>query len=106
MTPPEIVTIALDFDKTFTVDPLLWLTFVRGAQLRGHTVVMVTGRSDRVMHSDPTRHWGNEVRAALAEVGLSIPVVFAGELPKRVAARMANYMVDIWIDDDPEHVGG
>lgn len=106
MTP---IAIAIDFDETFTADPSLWTVFLFHAAGRGHRVVMVTGRADRVMYSDPSRHWGDEVRAALREVELDrlpLPVVFAGEKPKRLAAAEAGYAVDVWIDDDPEHVGG
>lgn len=102
------LTIAIDFDKTFTADPVMWRRFVVLALGSGHRVVMVTGRADRVMHSDPSRHWGNEVRAALAEQRLTVvlPVLFAGDMPKRLAAEQAGYQVDIWIDDDPENIGG
>lgn len=100
------LTIAIDFDGTFSADPPLWAVFTFYAVARGHRVVLVTGRSDHVMYSDPGRHWGNEVRGLLAEHAVDdlLPVVFAGGRPKRVAALAAGYTVDIWIDDQPESV--
>lgn len=103
-----MVTVALDYDGTFTAAPSFWRKFILMAIDAGHTVIMVTGRSDRVMHSDPLRHWGEEVRSALRMQGLTdiLPVVFAGDKPKRLAAEQAGYKVDIWIDDDPDAVNG
>ena len=37
-------TIGLDYDGTYTVDPDLWLRFVRQAKDRGHEVICVTMR--------------------------------------------------------------
>ena len=102
--------VSIDFDQTFTADPELFAAFAGLARQRGHTVIMVTGRADRVMHSDPSRHWGDEVREAIRRAAagphLLDALIFAADRPKRLAAEQAGYKVDVWVDDDPEHVGG
>lgn len=92
------MTFAIDFDDTFTADPALFTAFITFAKARGHRCVCVTARADRVMYTDPSRHCGDEVRAALN--GL-MPIVFSGGDPKEVAAAMAGYAIDVWIDDNP-----
>lgn len=90
-----MITIAIDFDNTWTANPALWRNFIADAQqIWGYTVVCVTGRSDE-------GKWGSEVREAID--GL-IPIVFAGHQWKRTAALNAGYKVDIWIDDTPEYI--
>ncbi len=93
-----MLTIAIDFDDTFSADPDLWREFVSIATGRrfGHKCILVTNR---------TEDMGNDVRA---EVGDLMPIVFAGVFSKRSMAARAGYAVDIWIDDTPEwiDVGG
>lgn len=88
------MTIAIDFDGTYAALPELRAF---GALLvrAGHTVVIVTGRSD---HGE----FGAEVRRGVAG---ALPIVFAGEEWKRHAAARAGYKVNIWIDDNPEYIG-
>lgn len=93
--------IAIDYDGTFSRDPVLWGEFVRAALLRGHTCILVTGRSDELISPNGSTRWGDEVRAG---VGTLMPIVFAGMEWKRVAAKTAGYAVDIWIDDFPEYI--
>lgn len=89
-----MLTIAIDFDDTFSADPDLWREFVRIATGRRykHICILVTNR---------TEEKGNDVRA---EVGDLMPIVFAGEFSKRSMAANAGYLVDIWCDDSPELV--
>ncbi|KKM71261.1 hypothetical protein LCGC14_1432440 [marine sediment metagenome] len=89
-----MLTIAIDFDDTFSADPDLWREFVGVATGRryGHKCILVTNRPEAM---------GNDVRA---EVGDLMPIVFAGRLSKKEAAARAGYSVDIWIDDNPEYV--
>lgn len=86
--------IAIDYDGTFTIDPDLWRAFIERAQARGHTVVMVTGRSHE-------GQWGAEVRR---EVRGLVPVVFAAQMWKSTAAQCAGYDVNVWIEDHPETI--
>lgn len=88
------MTIAIDFDGTYAALPEL-RAFGEMLVQAGHTVVIVTARSD---HGE----FGAEVRRV---VGGAFPIVFAGERWKRHAAEAAGYRVDIWIDDNPEYIG-
>ena len=85
------LTIALDYDYTYTEMPDLWKQFIGAVEQHGHTVVCVTGRT---------------VPPGLGEIQLpvSVNVVCAGELAKDEAASNAGYDVDIWIDDMPETI--
>jgi hypothetical protein len=82
---------AIDFDGTFDRDPELFRQFAQLLRSRGHTVVCVTSRS---------AGFGDEVERMVGDV----PVVYAGNVWKRQAARTAGYLVNIWIDDLPEYV--
>ena len=84
------LSISLDYDLTFTADPILWRQFISDAQRRGHTVVCVTGRREPPDFSRDPR------------LPDSVPIVCVGsEVLKRPAAAKAGYHIDIWIDDMP-----
>ena len=89
-----MLTIAIDFDSTFSADPDMWRQLIPIIQGRryGHQCILVTNRPE-VM--------GNDVRA---EVGDLMPIVFAGRKSKRSAVINAGYEVDIWIDDMPGYI--
>jgi predicted O-linked N-acetylglucosamine transferase (SPINDLY family) len=92
------VIFGIDYDGTYAVDPHLFDTFIALLRARGHSAVLVTGRSD-------DEKWGKEVRDAVAKIPTgAIPVVFAGIQWKRSAAAQAGYRVDVWIDDFPEYI--
>ena len=74
--------IALDYDKTYTADPMLWDDFVQSAQNRGHTVKIVTMRMPEEVISNPP-----------------VDVVYT----KR-KAKASCFKADIWIDDSPQWV--
>lgn len=80
--------IALDYDKTFTADPMLWFAFVQLARKSGHEVAIVTFRR-------PDRIGGNDRVHRDAKL-LGVKVIFAAGRPKA-----ACYDADIWIDDFP-----
>lgn len=80
------MVIALDYDGTYTEDPLLWQMFIRTARIRGHRVICVTAR----WPSSPVP----------ATCGFD-DLVYAPEGDKSTAARRAGYRVDVWIDDMP-----
>lgn len=79
--------IALDYDDTYTADPLLWDQFIALARTRGHQVICVTGRRE-----PPGLH----------ERQIPCRIVCAGGEYKRHAAAKAGHAVHIWIDDMPE----
>jgi hypothetical protein len=88
--------ISIDFDDTFTADPITWKWVIKLLQSSSHTVVCVTGRHG-------TQEDIDETSAALPA---GIPVVFAGDEAKNDAAILAGYAVDVWIDDQPARVMG
>jgi hypothetical protein len=79
--------IALDYDLTYTLDPVMWDEFVRYAKTRGHRFVCVTGR-------DVPPDFNRERK-------IDMPIVCAPGEAKFRAAMRAGYAVDVWIDDAP-----
>lgn len=86
------LTIALDFDGTFTADCELWRCFILSAQAAGHRVVCITGRRESFEHR-------RELERALPH---RVDVFFAYDEPKADYAKRNRINVDIWIDDMPE----
>lgn len=70
--------IAIDYDGTYTADPVLWEHFIDCALLGGHQVTCVTMRY-------PTE-----------PIEMSCPVFYTSRKAKAVA-----FVADIWIDDKP-----
>jgi hypothetical protein len=83
------LTIAIDFDDTWSADPEGWRCVFDLLTTRGHVVIMATGR----------HQWSDDMgRAALPP---DMPIVYCGSELKERATRAAGYSVDIWIDDMP-----
>jgi len=76
--------IAIDFDRTITTDPELWMSFANAARQRGHEVTIVTSRSP-------------DLPCFAGECGF--PIIYCSFTAKR-----KHYQADIWIDDDPVHI--
>jgi len=94
--------VVFDYDGTWTREPGVFRDLARVMLARGHTCVMLTGRSDEGRR-------GAEVRRAVGDV---MPVVFAAGGWKREALErwMDQNMPEggahvVWIDDRPEYVG-
>lgn len=86
------LTIAIDFDKTWTADPALWSGFAETAFARGHEVIIVTRRSE--IPFDELK--ANLVNRRLAEEYVTCDMAF-----KRETMESLGYTVDIWVDDEP-----
>lgn len=82
--------IGLDWDNTYTADPMLWLGFIKEAQKR-HKVFIVTAR--------PPEH-GDEIRKEMDPLGVEI--IYCSGKPKIAVTGEAQVSIDIWIDDMPE----
>ncbi len=89
------MTVALDFDDTFSLDPDTWTLVVELLIGRGHQVFIVTSRGD---HHIPTaeeviQEWlGDTVKVVRA----------AGHTDGKMGAALdAGYEVDVWADDEP-----
>lgn len=86
--------IGLDYDDTYTKDPIAWRAMISIFRSRGHDFVMVTGRSDE-------GEYGAQVKRDVEDL---MPIVFAAGAWKRIAADAAGHFVDVWIDDNPEWI--
>jgi len=89
-----MLTIALDFDDTYTSDPAMWAEVVRVMQRRGHVVICVSARRNSMENR-------RELEAALPN---GVCVLLTYDEPKRQASKRSGYNVDIWIDDMPEAI--
>ena len=86
------MNIALDFDDTYTRDPILWDKFIDDALERGHDIRIVTFRRPEM--TDPAINW----------IALKIPVIFTSFQQKRQYTTSIGWLPDIWIDDTPEYI--
>lgn len=83
---------ALDYDQTFTDEPILWEFFISKAKERGHSVTFVTSRG---YHT--TLDTNNDIRTDAKRLGIDIVFCF-GE-PKAT-----KFKADVWIDDSPLYI--
>lgn len=85
------MTIALDYDGTFTADPFLWLDFIGSAKKRGYRVFIVT-----------SRQYSAEAKEQIREATGLTSIIFTEGVAKRwYCERGGIDKIDIWIDDDP-----
>lgn len=84
------LTIALDYDDTYSADPAMWDKFIKTAQAHGHKVVCVTMR-----------------KATLTErLDMEIPVIYTARKAKVGHCEREGIKIDIWIDDAPHWLLG
>lgn len=88
------LTIAIDYDETFTADPDLWAMFVSKAQDKGHRVLCVTARRD----TDENREMMTE---NFDLYGVEMPIIFSNLGSKMHVMESRGIKVNIWIDDSP-----
>jgi hypothetical protein len=81
--------LSLDYDDTYTRDPVFWDSFIAYAQSRGHTVYCVTLR---------TPEQGEQV---LASIGKLVKVYFTSMQSKSKYMYAMGIKIDVWIDDMP-----
>jgi hypothetical protein len=89
------VKIALDYDKTFTLDPRFWFNFIVDARLCGHDVRVVTIRDDRLDRTAP-----------LIDVENDVLVIYTrGVAKKWFCTHFGDgFVPDVWIDDNPRSI--
>ena len=83
--------IALDYDKTYTLDPEFWEDFADLLDNYGHECRIVTARhqvKDNIDHKVP-----------MYEV-----IYCDGVAKKFICHHVADWNPDIWIDDKPENI--
>ena len=88
------LTIAIDFDDTFTADPALWANFIVDAQKKHHTVLCVTSRRNTPENQEL-------LERAFAQFHITLPIWFCNLGSKLKRMVEVGYQVDIWIDDNP-----
>jgi hypothetical protein len=89
-----LLTIAIDFDDTFTADAEAWTAVIQTLRSFGHRVVCVSARRNTFEH-----------RAELVNALPSgVTVLLSYDTPKRLYAKEQGVEVDIWIDDMPEAI--
>ena len=91
--------IALDYDNTYTADPVLWNTFIQAAFQQGHQVFIVTARNEQLDK--------NETLQQLNDAGVRV-IYCDGVAKKHIAVMISQHVpdfkIDIWIDDKPESI--
>lgn len=85
--------IALDYDKTYTLDPEFWLKFVRLAEKHGHKVLVATMRT--------LDEKGDMCDALLEAVPQVVPTHRNAKLP---FLQSWGLKPDVWIDDQPHFI--
>lgn len=88
------LTFGLDYDETFTADPMFWMDFIDLSKERGHKVVIVTYRDSDL---DWTA-WLNILK------DLGVPVYCTAGVAKGWWMQHFGEPIHIWIDDKPERI--
>ena len=87
------LTIAIDYDDTFTACPEIWARFIQSVKKAKHRIIMVTARryTDENIDLINTQldHWDCQMQIVCTNLG-----------PKMRACEERGIKVDIWIDDD------
>lgn len=81
------MNIALDYDGTYTEDPVLWDAFIQRAVEHGHQVTCVT-----------MRHGLHE------KVEIGCPVIYTDRKAKGEFVTLLGLKIDVWIDDAPHWI--
>lgn len=87
------VCFAIDYDATWTADPVAFAAFAQVLRSRGHRVLIVTARDSG--HAEVERECGPHVDR----------VLLSRRTPKREYCEDNGERVNIWIDDRPWSVG-
>lgn len=90
------MTIALDYDDTFTRDPAFWTAVVDAGRKFGHKFVCITARRDTF---DNRAELSNALPAG-------VDAYFSYDEPKSDFARRKGIVVDVWVDDLPGWIVG
>ena len=90
-----MLTIAVDYDMTFTAEPFLVSEFSSLIKKCGPRAIMVTARQESEESID-------EINAALDHWNCQLPVIFTNRGSKLRHMENLDVKVDIWLDDDPK----
>ena len=89
------MNIALDFDNTYTKDPILWNIFIQDAIVRGHFVYCVTKRSFE-NSMDVYTSIGPRIGESRCH--------FTSMQSKKKYMDDRGIKIDVWIDDMPDKI--
>lgn len=85
------MNIALDFDRTYTLEPEMWDALIRAAAAKGHKVYIVTQRYE-----------DSEAIGEGAFEGMPIAgIIYCNRQPKAAVVNKRNLHIAVWIDDNP-----
>ena len=96
LSPSRQLTIALDYDDTYTEDPAFWAAVVDVSRKFGHRFICVTARRKTFDNM-------KELRETLPH---GVEAHFSYDEPKADYAKRHGIAVDIWIDDRPGWIVG
>lgn len=99
--PSDRLVFGIDYDRTYTRDPLVFDALIQCLKLRGHRVFIVTQRtgSDERQGSSVAKENREECKVPHCNT------IFTDGAPKEWhMLRKLGIKVDIWIDDDPKSV--
>jgi len=82
------MSIALDYDGTYTRNPQFWDTFINLCRNFMIDVRIVTARYDKYSLEHP----------------IMIPIIYTNMKSKREHCDLIGWQPDIWIDDSPEFI--
>lgn len=85
--------LALDYDDTYTRDPMFWDAVIELATVCGHSVICATMRHEHE-GADVVRDLGGKVEQ----------IIFTGRKAKHGAVHAAGFMPSVWIDDTPSFI--
>lgn len=81
----------MDYDNTYTRDPLMWRNIIKIMEDNGHNIRIVTSRSpDMILDDD----W----------VLNKLPITYCSFRAKKTVCEEQGISIDIWIDDDPLYI--
>jgi len=91
------MNLSVDFDDTYTRDPILWDQFIELAQSRGHTVYCVTAREPNKLNKD-------EVYDSIGRLIGKDNCYFTSQQAKSKFMFDQGILIDVWIDDMPSNI--
>ena len=91
------MNLSLDFDDTYTRDPIFWNRFIEMTWEFGHTVYCITARP-------PTPINQYEVYDSIGKLIGKENCLFTDSRAKAKYAAEKGIMIDVWIDDLPSNV--
>jgi poly(3-hydroxyalkanoate) synthetase len=84
------MNIALDYDDTYTLDPVAWSGFIAMMIERNHKVYLVTWRTPEETNADI-----ENIRTKLTDI------IFTSRKAKFYFVEKLSIYIHVWIDDNP-----